>query len=332
MATLGDLAIGSDVGVFVDGVEYAFKVVHHGAPSTDYSASFNDGTILMIDSLYSKIRWGSFALANPSANDYANSEINSYLNNDFYNSLSDEIKGIIKNVKIPYRPGGGSSTTVNKGEDGLPVYCWLGSLNEVGTTHSIAVGNIGSILSYFVGKSNIDRVGIFNGTANPWWLRNPAVQSGVNYYAMMINQNGGGFIGDPTNSDYCIRPFICLPQTSLISDQPNENGNYEFIWATEEHIDVEMLVTTKDTMPKSIKVVVPLFDFSTAQSQIWEVCNNYLDETKAWEPFTYGEGHVFVNQTKTASQWAVGLRIMALDGEVGSLSLGEPFPIVEVES
>lgn len=111
MATvaLSQKVVGSVVKLKFNGAMREFLVVYQGKPSSLYDASCDGTWLLMKDCLEAK-RWHS-----SDVNDYANSEVNSYLNSTVLSKFDKDIQAQIKQVKIPYRPGSGTSGTVNRG-------------------------------------------------------------------------------------------------------------------------------------------------------------------------------------------------------------------------
>lgn len=201
MATLGEQAVGSIVKLTVNGSARNFIVVHQGRPSTSYDSSC-DGTWLLMEDLYETRAWDS------SNNDYANSDIHSYLNNTFVNLFDSDIKSAIKQVKIPYRAGSGSSTTVTSGSSGLSAKVFLISYTEVGFIGNSYAPVEGAVLSYFNGAANSKRIAYLNGTATNWWLRSPSTNR--TNYAWRINTSGAVY-GDNVTYSRGVRPALVLP-------------------------------------------------------------------------------------------------------------------------
>ena len=218
--TLSSKAIGSTIKLKVNGSAKDFIVVHQGKPSSVYDDSCN-GTWLLMKDIYENRQWHS-----SNTNDYANSTIHSYLNSTFLNLFESNIKNAIKQVKLPYRKGSGTSTTVTSGSNGLSAKIFLLSATETSFSFSSMPSGEGAELAYFKGcadnSSDSQRVAYLNGSATGWWLRSPYC-----YYfdgALCVNSNGDW------NRNYCsysygIRPALILPSTLLVSDDGTVSTN-----------------------------------------------------------------------------------------------------------
>ena len=211
---LGAKAVGSIVKIKVNGAAKDFIIVHQGKPSSVYDDSCN-GTWLLMKDIYEKRQWNS-----SNTNDYANSTIHSYLNSTFLNLLEPNIKRAIKQVKLPYRKGSGSSETVTSGSNGLSAKIFLLSAAETSFSHAYMPSGEGTELAYFKGcaddSSDSKRVAYFGRFADFWWLRSPSC-SGYSNYALYVGSDGG--LDDYLSpSSYGIRPAFVLPSTLLVSD------------------------------------------------------------------------------------------------------------------
>lgn len=218
--TLSSKAIGSTIKLKVNGSARNFIVVHQGKPSSVYDDSCN-GTWLLMQDIYENRAWHS-----SNTNDYANSTIHSYLNSTFLNLFESNIKNAIKQVKLPYRKGSGTSTTVTSGSNGLSAKIFLLSATETSFDFSYMPSGEGAELAYFKGcadnSSDSKRVAYLNGSAAYWWLRSPL----CNYFgvALYVLSNGDW------NGSYCshscgIRPALILPSTLLVSDDGTVSTN-----------------------------------------------------------------------------------------------------------
>ena len=218
---LGAKAVGSIVKIKVNGAAKDFIIVHQGKPSSVYDDSCT-GTWLLMKDIYEKRQWNS-----SNTNDYANSTIHSYLNSTFLNLLESNIKNAIKQVKLPYRKGNGSSKTVTSGSNGLSAKIFLLSAAETSFNHVYMPSGEGTELAYFKGcaddGSDSKRVANFGRWADFWWLRSPSC-SGYSTYVLYVSSDGG--LGDyGGSSGYGIRPAFVLPSTLLVSDDGTVSTN-----------------------------------------------------------------------------------------------------------
>lgn len=218
--TLSSKAIGSTIKLKVNGSAKDFIVVHQGKPSSVYDDSCN-GTWLLMKDIYENRQWHS-----SNTNDYANSTIHSYLNSTFLNLFESNIKNAIKQVKLPYRKGSGTSTTVTSGSNGLSAKIFLLSATETSFSFSSMPSGEGAELAYFKGcadnSSDSKRVAYLNGSATVWWLRSPLCSFFSN--ALGVGSNGDWYSGGCSYS-FGIRPALILPSTLLVSDDGTVSTN-----------------------------------------------------------------------------------------------------------
>ena len=219
--TLSSKAIGSTIKLKVNGSAKDFIVVHQGKPSSVYDDSCN-GTWLLMKDIYENRQWHS-----SNTNDYANSTIHSYLNSTFLNLFESNIKKAIKQVKLPYRKGSGTSTTVTSGSNGLSAKIFLLSATETSFNFSSYMpSGEGAELAYFKGcadnSADSKRVAYLNGSATYWWLRSP--YCGGFYYALYVGSSGV-WDGDGCSNSVGIRPALILPSTLLVSDDGTVSTN-----------------------------------------------------------------------------------------------------------
>lgn len=218
--TLSSKAIGSTIKLKVNGSARNFIVVHQGKPSSVYDDSCN-GTWLLMQDIYENRAWHS-----SNTNDYANSTIHSYLNSTFLNLFESNIKNAIKQVKLPYRKGSGTSTTVTSGSNGLSAKIFLLSATETSFDFSYMPSGEGAELAYFKGcadnSSDSKRVAYLNGSATYWWLRSPSCNHFNN--ALCVNSSGDWGYGSCSSSGG-IRPALILPSTLLVSDDGTVSTN-----------------------------------------------------------------------------------------------------------
>ena len=207
---MSDLAIGRTIKLNLNGTPWDWLVVHQGLPSAIYDTSCG-GTWLLLKAIYENRKWNSTNSNNP-----ANSDIHSYLNDTFLNLFDENIQNSIKQVKIPYRNGGGSSGTDQTGENGLTTKAFCLSSREVGFTGSVSQSpDDGSVLDYFDGATNSTRIAQLNGADNSWWLRSPT--KSYTTYVLYVGADGDYGLRGATTS-HGIRPAIILPSDMLVTD------------------------------------------------------------------------------------------------------------------
>ena len=219
---LSSKAVGSIVKIKVNGTLRDFIVVQQGKPSSIYDESCN-GTWLLMKDLYESRQWHS-----SNVNDYANSTIHKWLNNEFLNLIDANIRAQIRQAKIPYRPGSGTSMSVNSGANGLSAKIFLLSNIEVGgQTDWSYMPHDGARLAYFeygTGTSaNNKRLAYLNGSAAYWWLRSPFTSNSRGAWHVSSNGNSS-YAGNCSNS-YGIRPALILPSSLLVSDDGSVSTN-----------------------------------------------------------------------------------------------------------
>ena len=218
--TLSSKAIGSTIKLKVNGSAKDFIVVHQGKPSSVYDDSCN-GTWLLMKDIYESRQWHS-----SNTNDYANSTIHSYLNSTFLNLFESNIKNAIKQVKLPYRKGSGTSTTVTSGSNGLSAKIFLLSATETSFSFSSMPSGEGAELAYFKGcadnSSDSKRVAYLNGSAAVWWLRSPNCSF---FNGALYVSSSGDWRGNYCSSSCGVRPALILPSTLLVSDDGTVSTN-----------------------------------------------------------------------------------------------------------
>ena len=216
---ISTLPVGDSVYINVNNAKTEFLVVQQGKPSSIYSTTFENGTILLMKDIYENGQWH-----NATTNSYENSTLHSYLNNDFLALFDTNVQNAIKQVKVPYRKGSGTSKTVTSGESGLSAKIFLLSMTEVGFSESYQPTNEGAKLSYFESGTGASaknkRIAEFNGTAANWWLRSPSCAAFSSGGACRVGADG------TANNPYCtnsigVRPALVLPNTTLVDNQHN---------------------------------------------------------------------------------------------------------------
>ena len=224
MATkLGNMTVGSTVKIKVDGTLKDFIIVQQGNPDSTIYDSSCDGTWVLMKDIYISSYWHT-----SNTNDYANSYIHSYLNNTFFNLVDADIRKEIKQVKIPYRKGSGTSIDVTGGSNGLSAKIFLLSGTETKLTEYAPIGE-GAELTYFKGCENNarcpERVAYYNGSASIWWLRSPLCLNSYTYRRALYCNIDGSWQANDCSHSYGIRPALILPSARVVSDDGIVIGN-----------------------------------------------------------------------------------------------------------
>lgn len=158
-------------------------------------------------------------------NSYKDSRIHSYLNNTFFNLIDGDIRNAIKQVKIPYQNGTGSSGSLATGSNGLSTKVFLLSGYEVGwTTSDNSFPKDGVRLAYFDDSTggNSKRIAYNGSSAAVWWLRSPRTVDVSLVWG--VSSNGSNSLWNCNNS--CgVRPAFILPSTLMISDDGTVSVN-----------------------------------------------------------------------------------------------------------
>ena len=211
---LGNLAVGTVVKTPINGTPKEFLIVHQGKPSSGYDDSC-DGTWLLMRDIYTKMAWDN------SSNDYEYSDIHSYLNRTFLNLFDDDIKNIIKQVKIPYYNGRGINGAVASGANGLSCKIFLLSFYEVGLSNSSGshFSREGDKLSYFefgvMGDANSKCIATYNGIKSYWWLRTPDTSTTDDICHIDTSGMDRAWGHD---ASYGVRPALVLPSDILVDN------------------------------------------------------------------------------------------------------------------
>lgn len=204
----GDLEVGKVVRLNEKGTPVDYLVVNQGIPEDSplYDASC-EGTWLLRKDIAENRVWDS-----GNSNALETSDIQAYLNGDWLSRYDAKVAEAIKQVKIPYRQGGGSGGTDQTCANGLSCKIFLLSVYEVGwainTNQYFPVD--GAALSYFQGTAETDakRIAELDGSPTKWWLRSPYT-SGSN--GVWHVNSDGGYVSWFARNSCGVRPVLILP-------------------------------------------------------------------------------------------------------------------------
>ena len=211
--------VGDIIKLTVGGAARDFVILHKGSPSAAYQGF--DNTVLIAQHDVDPNRQWHYT----NLNDYANSSIQSWLNGDYYNTIAQEIRNQIPQVRIPYRAGS-SGTTVSSGESGLQCKIFLLSMYEVGydTSFNTNIAAEGVKLDYFIAgdgaEARTKRLANRSGAVVEWWLRSPFTTPTNSTYVWGIYTSGVASNSSfyTTNTIYGPRPAFALPSSLFVLD------------------------------------------------------------------------------------------------------------------
>ena len=204
----GDIDVGATVKINENGQAVEHIVVHQGLPSDIYDASCEGTWCLRKDIAENRV-WDS-----GNSNVLETSDIQAYLNGDWTNRYDPDVAEAIKQVKIPYRQGGGSGGTDRNGANGLSCKSFLLSGRELGwdSSDNQYFPNDGAKLSYFLdgtsSSANQKRVATLNGSATDWWLRSPIARNTIRVWGV---NSYGDYNSWGTTGSFGVRPTLILP-------------------------------------------------------------------------------------------------------------------------
>lgn len=159
-------------------------------------------------------------------------------------------------------------------------------------------------------NSNANRIKKYNDSADNWWLSSRLNTT----YSRVVFADGADDGFSPFYSG-CVVPAFIIPQSLQIEDSANTDGSYNIKYAK---ISCTVNMGSTEEQPKAALPII-----SCNGNLTLEICNNANDANPAWETAANETVHNFANTTKTAAQWAIGLKIdISTAGE--NLFLNEP--------
>lgn len=228
-------AVGESIFLILNDIPTEFLIVHQGNPDVNFYSSTCDGTWILSKDIFEERAWDSSGYK-----DYENSSIHKYLNNTssasynrgFIGKFDSKSRAVIKEVKIPYRPGGGKSKTVYSGENGLSTKGFLLSAAEVGipaSTSTYFPNDEGAKLDYFESGTGTSaknkRIAMFEGNTDSWWLRTPEASTSASSEesdeAVLVTGKGSYQFYFTTTDSYGIRPALIINFTAEFNPDTN---------------------------------------------------------------------------------------------------------------
>lgn len=324
--TLGSVAVGSIVKLNESGSPVEYLVVQQGKPGSMYDDSC-DGTWLLRKDIAEKRAWNSL-----NNNILEGSSLQSYLNSSWPSRYDADIQNAIKQVKVPYRQGGGAHGTDQTGSNGLSCKVFLLSGYEVGFTTS-DIGYIptdGAKLSYFLdgtgSSARQKRVASLAGFGDStWWLRSPYDNNTTD--VIYINSTGSDAHLDANFVNIGVRPAMVLPATLFVLD----DGTVFTAPQSPATLTVPSIVMQGQGIPISWSqadgadgYILERKADSGAWTQVYSGANlSYADTAGSWSTVQYrvkaGADGTYGDYTTSAAVQVAAASALVISGQDGSL-------------
>lgn len=257
----------------------------------DINNFVSGGVVLVRKNIYSKSAFGS-------TESYPNGTLDNLIGTTIYNEMPQKLRDKMMDATFALE-GSGSITR--------KVFALTYTMAGFGNNNGVAEGKALQLYT-----SDASRVKTFDGTADYWWLssRSSASRSRV------VGTNGGAGSG---NSPYPsgVVPAFAIPQSVMLEDSANTDGSYNI--KDTKKISCTVNMGNAEEQPKAALPII-----SCNGNLTLKICNNANDANPAWETATNETVHNFANTTKTAAQWAIGLKIDITRTAGENLFLNEP--------
>lgn len=334
--TLGSVAVGSIVKLNESGSPVEYLVVQQGKPGSMYDDSC-DGTWLLRKDIAEKRAWNSL-----NNNVLEDSSLRSYLNSSWPNRYDTDIQNAIKQVKVPYRQGGGAHGTDQTGSNGLSCKVFLLSGFELGWAYrdNQYFPSDGDRLAYFLdgtgSAANQKRVATLNGSATVWWTRSPVTNSTDLVWRVL--SDGDYHYNHSVNFTYGVRPALIFPADLLVLD----DGTVSTAPPSPATLTVPSIVMQGQGIPVSWSqadgadgYILERKADSGAWTQVYSGANlSYADTAGSWSTVQYrvkaGVDGTYGDYTTSAAVpvlAASALAISGTDGSLGTVTADIPYTV-----
>ena len=247
------------------------------------------GVVLVRKNIYSNSQFGSNA-------NYPNSTLDNLIKTTIYNKMPQQLRDKMMNATFALE-GSGSITR--------KVFALTYTMAGFGNNSDVAEGKA---LQLYTG--NASRIKTVNGSASVWWLSSRHPSGNV----LCVGAAGPATYGNPVGI-LGVVPAFAIPQSVMLEDSANDDGSYNIKYA---RISCTVNMGSTEEQPKAALPII-----SCNGNLALKICNNANDANPAWETAANETVHNFANTTKTAAQWAIGLKIdISTAGE--NLFLNEP--------
>ena len=257
----------------------------------DINNLVSGGVVLVRKNIYSSSKFGSNTL-------YPNSTLDYLIKTTIYNKMPQQLRD--KMMDVTFNLAGSGNIT-------RKMFALTYTMAGFGNNGSVAEGKALQLYT-----SNASRIKTFNGSADYWWLSSRSPSNFVH-----IVKLDGSTLGDNHASSDGVVPAFVIPQSVMLKDSANTDGSYSIKYTPKISCTVNM--GSAEEQPKAALPII-----SCNGNLALKICNNANDASPAWETTANETVHNFTNTTKTAAQWAIGLKIDITCTAGENLFLNEP--------
>ena len=252
------------------------------------------GVVLVRKNIYSGSQFGSNT-------NYPSGTLDNLIKTTIYNEMPQKLRDKMMDVSFSLYTFSGSEDITRK------MFALTYTMAGFGNNRGVAEGKALQLYT-----SNASRIKTLNGSAAIWWLS-----------SQYSNGSAWGVYTDGSNDDsyypsvaYGVVPAFAIPQSVMLEDSANTDGSYNIKYA---EISCTVNMGSTEEQPKA---ALPIISYNG--NLTLEICNNANDANPAWETAANETVHNFANTTKTAAQWAIGLKIDITRTAGENLFLNEP--------
>ena len=249
------------------------------------------GVVLVRKNIYSNSAFGSNT-------NYPNGTLDNLIKTTIYNKMPQQLRD--KMMDVTFNLSG-------SGDISRKMFALTYTMAGFGNNNGVAEGKALQLYT-----SNASRIKTFNGSAAYWWLSSQ-LSSDLAWY---VNTDGSAYYDNPSFT-YGVVPAFAIPQSVMLEDSANTDGSYNIKYTDKISCTVNMGST--EEQPKAALPII-----SCNGNLTLKICNNANDANPAWETAANETVHNFANTTKTAAQWAIGLKIDITRTVGETLFLNEP--------
>lgn len=255
---------------------------------------------------------------------YDDSELNSFFGNEWQQRFAADVLSCIATSTVPcYSTAEATSYTIS-------AKFFAPTPHDEGRNFASVV-DPSQLIDYVAPFDGFDDngVSIKNSTWSAvYWTRligsNPVGREGNLNHKFYVSGS------DSWNKVLRVRPCCNILASTLVSDEPDEDGYYSLIPdPTDPYIYVRFDASLGTVSKTPLKIRVDLTTEGNPEITSLQVCNNYGDTEPTWETMTLGEAYTFTNTTKETANWEIGVKVVAR-GE-NAIRVYEPFAIVQTE-